>query len=73
MTEAKSSTAVIIIAKLLWLSTALGAGLGAVVGTLGVFSGAAPQQGAAGALAAGRAIIPYVVGRSWDEITERGR
>jgi predicted MFS family arabinose efflux permease len=54
---------------LLWVGVLAGAALGACVLVLGLVSSAgAPQQAAAGAVAAALAVIPYVAARAFDEI-----
>jgi hypothetical protein len=59
----------IVISKMLWIATAVGAAIGAVLLVSAfVMQQSAPQQGAAGAMAAAAGILPYVFARAWDEL-----
>ena len=59
--------------KFLWLLAAFGAFAGAFFLAVGViFSNGAPQQAAAGAIAAACAVVPYVLARSNDEFSKAG-
>jgi hypothetical protein len=68
------NTFTVIVSKMMWVAAALGCVGGALLFGSAFFEKAAPAQGAAGALAACCAIIPYVAARAWDELTtERKR
>lgn len=70
ITPPRRHVAVFIVSKILWLLALPGVALGAVFFVEAILGGqGAPQQGAAGALAAASAILPYVLARTWDELT----
>lgn len=59
-----------VVSKSLWLLVSVAAIGAAALLTLGIVVGSmsAPQQGAAGAIAAAVGVLPYVLARSWDEL-----
>lgn len=65
------STFAAIIYTILWLCSALGAIAGGLLLATAFLAGAAPAQGAAAAMAAACAVIPYVIARAWEKLTEQ--
>lgn len=61
---------VFVISKILWLLAVPGLAMGGFLFAEAILGGqGAPQQGAAGALACAAAVLPYVLARTWDELT----
>lgn len=65
------ATMMTVVSKMLWIAAGIGSVGGAVLLVFGIASTSAPQQGAAGAMGAAVAILPYVLARSWDELMRR--
>jgi hypothetical protein len=59
-----------VVSKMLWAGVALATIGGAALFGSAFFATGAPQQAAAGALAACCGVLPYVFARSWDELTK---
>lgn len=67
----KRSPALAIVHVVLWIGVVIAAAYGGWLGFTGVYlANGAPQEAAAAGMALAIAVIPYVIARAWDEITD---